>query len=95
VPVALSALDRGGTLAIAGIHLSDIPALSYDEQLFQERTVRSVTANTRDDGRTLLSLARRHRLEVAVTPYPFEEADRALRDLAADRVNGVAVLTGY
>jgi propanol-preferring alcohol dehydrogenase len=95
VPVALSALDRGGTLAIAGIHLSDIPALSYEEHLFQERTVRSVTANTRDDGRTLLALAQRHRLEVAVTPYPFAEADRALRDLAAGRVNGVAVLTGY
>jgi len=95
VPIALSALDRGGTLSIAGIHLSDIPALSYEEHLFRERTVRSVTANTRDDGRTLLSLAQRHRLEVAVTPYPFEEADRALRDLAADRVNGVAVLTDY
>jgi propanol-preferring alcohol dehydrogenase len=95
VPVALVALDRGGTLSIAGIHLSDIPALSYDRHLFQERTVRSVTANTRDDGRTLLSLTRRHRLEAAVTPYPFAEADRALRDLAADRVNGVAVLTDY
>jgi alcohol dehydrogenase, propanol-preferring len=95
VPVALAALDRGGTLSIAGIHLSDVPAMSYEEHLFQERTVRSVTANTRDDGRALLSLARRHRLEVAVTPYPFEEADRALRDLAAGRVNGVAVLTDY
>jgi alcohol dehydrogenase, propanol-preferring len=95
VPVALAALDRGGTLSIAGIHLSDIPALSYEEHLFQERTVRSVTANTRDDGRALLALAERHRLEVAVTPYPFAEADRALRDLAADRVDGVAVLTDY
>jgi propanol-preferring alcohol dehydrogenase len=93
VPVALSALDRGGTLSIAGIHLSDIPALSYAEHLFQERTVRSVTANTRDDGREFLSLAARHRLDVVVTSYPFAEADRALRDLAADRVNGVAVLT--
>jgi alcohol dehydrogenase, propanol-preferring len=93
VPVALSALDRGGTLSIAGIHLSDIPALTYAEHLFQERAVRSVTANTRGDGREFLSLAARHRLEVVVTPYPFEEADRALRDLAADRVNGVAVLT--
>ena len=92
VPVALSALDRGGTLSIAGIHLTDIPPLRYRDHLFEERTVRSVTANTREDGREFLALAARHRLEVAVTRYPFAEADRALRDLAADRVNGVAVL---
>ena len=92
VPVALSALDRGGTLSIAGIHLTDIPALNYRDHLFQERTVRSVTANTREDGREFLALAARHRLEVAVTTYPFAEADHALSDLAADRVNGVAVI---
>ncbi len=93
VPAALRALDRGGTLAIAGIHLSDIPALNYQEHLFQERTVRSVTANTRADGRALLAIARRHPPRVAVTPYPFDRADQALADLAADRVNGAAVLT--
>jgi len=92
VPVALAALDRGGTLAIAGIHLTDIPVLNYQRHLFQERTVRSVTANTRDDGRELLAHAATHRLRVAVTPYPLEAADRALADLAADRVNGAAVL---
>jgi propanol-preferring alcohol dehydrogenase len=93
VPVALSALDRGGTLSIAGIHLTDVPPLNYDEHLFRERSVRSVTANTREDGRGFLALADRHRLEIAVSAYPFDEADRALADLAADKVDGVAVLT--
>jgi propanol-preferring alcohol dehydrogenase len=92
VPVALRALDRGGTLAVAGIYLSDIPALNYDRDLFQERTLRSVTSNTREDGRALLSFAATHRLTVAVTPYPMARAGVALADLAADRVNGAAVL---
>ncbi len=93
VPVALAALDRGGTLATAGIYLTDIPPLSYDAHLFQERQLRSVTANTRGDAEEFLRLAERLRIRVAVTPYAFEEADRALADLAADRVNGAAVLT--
>jgi propanol-preferring alcohol dehydrogenase len=93
VPVALAALDRGGTLAIAGIHLSDVPTLNYDRHLFQERSVRSVTANTRRDGAEFLAVAARHRLRVAVTPYPLERADEALADLANDRVTGAAVLT--
>jgi alcohol dehydrogenase, propanol-preferring len=92
VPVALAALDRGGTLAVAGIHLSDIPVLNYDRQLFGERTLTSVTANTRGDGRELLEIAARHRLRVSVTPYPLDRADAALADLAGDRVNGAAVL---
>jgi alcohol dehydrogenase, propanol-preferring len=93
VPVALRALDRGGTLAVAGIHLSAIPPLDYDRDLFQERTLRSVTANTRADGRDFLAFAGEHRLRVTVTPYPLDSADRALADLAADRVDGAAVLT--
>lgn len=92
VPVALEALDRGGTLAVAGIHLSDIPALSYTRHLFQERTVRSVTANTRRDGDELLSLAANLDLHIETQPYPFDAADAALRDLGADRVTGAAVL---
>jgi propanol-preferring alcohol dehydrogenase len=92
VATALAALDRGGTLAIAGIHLSDIPVLNYERHLFQERTVRSVTANTRQDGREFLEFAARHRLRVTVTGYPLSTADTALADLAADRVNGAAVL---
>ena len=93
VPVALAALDRGGTLAIAGIYLTDIPPLNYDTHLFQERQLRSVTANTRGDAEEFLRLAERLRIRVTATPYAFEDADRALADLAADRVNGAAVLT--
>jgi len=69
-----------------------VPVLNYERHLFYERTVRSVTANTRADGREFLALAGRHRLRVRVTPYPLAAADRALADLAADRVNGAAVL---
>ncbi len=92
VPAALERLDRGGTLAIAGIHLTDLPPLNYQRHLFQERQVRSVTSNTRADGEEFLRLADRLRIKVAVTPYRLAEADRALADLAADRVNGAAVL---
>ncbi|MFB6707652.1 zinc-binding alcohol dehydrogenase family protein [Streptomyces sp. NPDC056333] len=93
VPVALEALDRSGTLAIAGIHLSDIPVLNYQRHLFQERNLRSVTSNTRQDGREFLELAGRIGIQVTVSRYPLDRADQALTDLAADRVNGAAVLT--
>lgn len=89
---ALEALDRGGTLAIAGIHLSDVPVLNYQRHLFHERQVRSVTANTRADARAFLEFAAGHRIRVATTVYPLAEADHALADLAADRVTGAAVL---
>jgi propanol-preferring alcohol dehydrogenase len=92
VPVALAALDRGGVLSVAGIHLSDVPALNYERHLFYERELRSVAANTRDDGRDFLAFAAERRLRVRVTRYPLDAADRALADLAADRVNGAAVL---
>jgi propanol-preferring alcohol dehydrogenase len=92
VPVALAALDRGGTLSIAGIHLSAIPALDYQEHLFEERQVRSVTANTRHDGEELLAIAARTHLDVRTIPYPLRRADEALADLAHDRVTGAAVL---
>lgn len=92
VPPALRNLDRGGTAAIAGIHLSDIPSLNYSDELFQERTLRSVTSNTRGDAEEFLRLAERLRLRVSVTPYPMRAADQALSDLAADRVTGAAVL---
>jgi propanol-preferring alcohol dehydrogenase len=92
VPVALRALDRGGTLAVAGVYLSEIPALDYDRHLFQERQLRSVTSNTRADGDDFLQLAARFGLSVRTTPYPLDEADVALADLAHDRVTGAAVL---
>jgi len=89
---ALAALDRGGTLAIAGIYLSDIPVMSYEKHLFQERQVRSVTANTRQDAREFLDFAGRHRLSVTTHEYPLDAADHALADLKAGRFDGAAVL---
>ena len=89
---ALAALDRGGTLAIAGIHLTDIPPLNYERHLFQERQLRSVTANTRADAREFLGLAAEHHLAVTVHPYPLDAAGRALQDLKAGRFDGAAVL---
>jgi len=92
VPLAMAALARGGTLAIAGIHLSEIPPLDYQGHLFYEKQLRSVTANTRQDGEELLGLAGRLRLEVTSHPYPFEMAPQALLDLAERRFEGAAVL---
>ncbi|TDD74062.1 zinc-binding alcohol dehydrogenase family protein [Actinomadura darangshiensis] len=92
VGAALERLDRGGTCAVAGIHLSDVPSLDYQRHLFQEREVRSVTANTRADGEEFLTLAARLNLAVTTHPYALEDADRALTDLAADRFTGAAVL---
>jgi propanol-preferring alcohol dehydrogenase len=89
---ALEALDRGGTLAIAGIHLSDIPVLNYQRHLFQERQVRSVTSNTRADARAFLDFAGRHHIEVTTPEYPLDQADQALSDLSAGRIAGAAVL---
>jgi propanol-preferring alcohol dehydrogenase len=89
---ALQALDRGGTLAVAGIHLTDIPALNYQRHLFQERQLRSVTSNTRADAREFLRFAQQHHIEVSHPTYPLDQADRALADLANGRVNGAAVL---
>ena len=92
VPPALAALDRGGTLAIAGIHLSNVPPLDYQRHLFEERTLQSVTANTRHDGEEFLAEAARIGVHVSAVPYAMDDADAALRDLSHDRVNGAAVL---
>ncbi len=92
VPVAMRALERGGTLAVAGIWLSPIPTLDYDTELFHERILRSVTANTRADGEQFLTLAARLGVRATTVGYPFEQADRALADLAQGRFSGAAVL---
>ena len=88
----MEALDRGGRLAIAGIHLTDIPSLDYDTHLFEERELVSVTANTRRDGAEFLALAAEIPIHPTTTEYPFEKADVALEDLARDAVNGAAVI---
>jgi propanol-preferring alcohol dehydrogenase len=92
VPPALRALRPGGTLACAGIHMTRIPSIDYDTELFGERVLRSVTANTRADGLELLEEASRIGLRPRVTEYALDEAGDALADLASDRVSGAAVL---
>src|SRR5215469_1659957 len=66
VPVAMRALDRGGVLAVAGIHLTDTPPLNYEHELFYEKELRSVTSNTRDNGRDFLALALRHHVRATI-----------------------------
>ena len=92
VPVALRALDRGATLAVAGIWLSRIPALDYATELSGERRLRSVTANTRRDGEEFLRLASRLGVRATTVAYPMDDAPRALSDLAHGRFGGAAVL---
>ena len=91
VAPALHNLAPGGTLALAGIHMTRIPALDYAE-IFRERAITSVTANTRADGEECLLLAGRQGLAVTTMPYDLADADRALADLAAGKVRGAAVL---
>lgn len=93
VPPALEALDAGGTLALAGIHLSDVPPLQYARHLFRERQVRSVTANTRQDGEELLRIAAEIPIRPETEPFPLERANEALRRLKNDAIRGAGVLT--
>ncbi|MCU1476626.1 MAG: zinc-binding alcohol dehydrogenase family protein [Subtercola sp.] len=93
VPVALAATKRGGTVVSAGIHMSELPPIDYDALLFGERDLRSVQANTRQDGRQFLQVAHNLGLRPTVTTYPFEHADRAVDDLRSGRLSGSAVLT--
>jgi len=92
VPVALRALDRGGVLAVAGIHLTDTPPLNYEHELFYEKEIRSVTSNTRAQGREFLALAAQHGVRAITHAYPLSEAQRALQDLKAGVFDGAAVL---
>jgi alcohol dehydrogenase, propanol-preferring len=92
VPVALQSLARGGTLALAGIYMSLVPPLDYARDLFYERTVRSVTANTRADGEELLTEAARIPIRTATTTFPLEDANRALSLLKRGKFAGAGVL---
>jgi len=91
VPAALKTLKKGGVLVLGGIHMSPIPSFSYD-LLYQERMIRSVANNTRRDGEDFLRVAAEIPVRTRVKVYPLVEANRALNDLKADRVNGAAVL---
>jgi alcohol dehydrogenase, propanol-preferring len=91
VPVALRALEKGGVVVCAGIHMSDIPSFPY-ELLWEERVVRSVANLTRDDGHELLELAPQVPIETHVEVFPLDEANEALDRLRAGRISGSAVL---
>jgi alcohol dehydrogenase, propanol-preferring len=92
VPVALRNLARGGTLALAGIYMTPIPRLDYEAELFYERGVRSVTANTRADGAAFLAEAARAHVRLATTEFPMEVANQALELLKQGVISGSGVL---
>lgn len=92
VPPALRALERGGTLALAGIHMSPIPSLHYERDVFGERTLRSVTANTRQDGKDLLREAAAIPIRPLVQQFPLKQANEALQALKAGSIKGAGVL---
>jgi propanol-preferring alcohol dehydrogenase len=89
---ALEALEYGGTLALAGIYLTDIPVLNYERHLFHEKNLRSVTANTRQDGEELLRIAAEIPIRPHTTPFPLADANRALQQLKHDAIQGSGVL---
>jgi alcohol dehydrogenase, propanol-preferring len=91
VPAALQALKKGGTLALAGIHMSTIPPLNYDD-LYWERVVRSVANNTRQDGEDFLRVAAEIPIKTQIEVFPLSEANRALNALKNDAIRGAAVL---
>lgn len=92
VPPALRALEKGGTLALAGIYMTPIPSLDYTRDLFQERTLQSVTANTRQDGLDLLEEAASIPIRTHTVPFPLEDANLALQQLKDGRIQGAGVL---
>jgi alcohol dehydrogenase, propanol-preferring len=89
---AMQALDRGGVLAVAGIYLTPITALDYEQHLFYEKELRSVTANTRTDGAEFLRLAGEIPIRTHTRAMGLEEANRALQMLKHDELKGAAVL---
>ena len=91
VPAALKSLKKGGVLVLGGIHMSPIPSFDYN-LIYQERVIRSVANNTRQDGEDFLRIAAEVPIHSQVNLFPLREANRALNDLKSDRINGVAVL---
>ncbi len=92
VPLALSHLDRGGTLALAGVTMTPIPMLDYDRLLYWERTVRSVANFTRKDAEELLRLAAEIPIKTTVQVFPLESANEVLLALKESRIDGTGVL---
>jgi propanol-preferring alcohol dehydrogenase len=92
VPLALAALARGGTCALAGIHMTDVPTLAYESCLSYEKSLVSVTANTRDDARELLREAAAASIRPTITTFPLPCANEALAALARGEIDGTGVL---
>ena len=92
VPAALGNMKRGGTVVLGGIHMSEIPAMSYDRLLYWERSIRSVANNTRQDGEDFLKLAAEIPIRTSVQKYPLDRANAALNALKNDAIRGAAVL---
>ncbi len=93
MPPAIESLNKGGTLALAGIYMTPIPQMDYQRYVFYERDIHSVTCNTRADGRELLAEAAATAIRPYTTVYPLSDANRALQDLKADRISGTGVLS--
>jgi len=91
VPLALKHLRKAGTLALAGITMSQIPPLDYD-LLYHERVVRSVANSTREDCRDFLSLAAKIPVKTEIRVYPLTDANRALQDLKHSHLVAAGVL---
>ncbi len=89
---ALEVLEKGGTLALAGIHMSEIPAMDYAKHLYHEKVLRSAANATRRDGEELLKLAAEIPIETSVTIYPLEQANTALLAVKTGGISGAAVL---
>ena len=92
VPSALKSLNKGGTLALAGIYMTPIPQLDYTDHLYYEKTLRSVANSTRKDGEELLKLAEEIPIRTQVSVFPLKEANQALQLLKQGKINGAGVL---
>jgi len=92
VPLALANTAKGGTVALAGIYMTPVPAMDYQEHLYQERVLRSVANATREDGDELLKLAAAIPIRTTTNAYPLGEANRVLQRLKEGLISGAAVL---
>ena len=91
MPAALRAIDKGGSVICAGIHMSDIPSFPY-ELIYGERTLRSVANLTREDGKEFFKIASEIMIHTEVKAYPLKEANQALQDLREGKITGSAVI---
>lgn len=92
VTAGMRHLEKGGTMALAGIYMSPIPQMDYEKDLYDERTLRSVANATRRDGEELLEIAAQIPIRTTTTPYSLDEANQALKDIKHSRIDGAAIL---